>query len=131
MDRDGLGALSLGLKDFGGGVVIISHNMEFANSVCTEKWIMDAGRLTREGEVVGEDVELDGGAGAQEDIVDGAGNVIKVDKAKTMTDKERKKAIKEIEKKLKEHKKKNNLSDADKWELEDKLAELQNELGGK
>jgi hypothetical protein len=48
---------------------------------------------------------------------------------KTMTDKERKKAIKEIEKKLKEHKKKNTLSDAEMWELQDKLAEHKLELG--
>jgi hypothetical protein len=40
-----------------------------------------------------------------------------------LTDKERKKVIKEIEKKLKEHKKKNTLSDAEMWELQDKLAE--------
>jgi peptidoglycan hydrolase CwlO-like protein len=46
-----------------------------------------------------------------------------------MTDKERKKAIKEIEKKLKEHKKKNTLSDAEMWELQDKLAELKIDLG--
>jgi elongation factor 3 len=37
LDRDGLGALALGLKDFGGGVVIISHNMEFTNSICMLK----------------------------------------------------------------------------------------------
>merc|ERR1712093_853655 len=129
LDRDGLGALSLGLQDFGGGVVIISHNMEFTNSICTEKWIMDAGRLTREGEVVGEDVELDNTGGDQDEIVDGAGNVIKVNKMKTMSEKERKKAIKEIEKKLKEHKKKNTLSEAEMWELQDKLAEHKLELG--
>merc|ERR1711906_56663 len=51
LDRDGLGALTEGLKEYGGGVVIISHNMEFANSVCTQKWIMDAGRLREEGDV--------------------------------------------------------------------------------
>merc|ERR1711990_939162 len=51
LDRDGLGALSLGLKEFLGGVVIISHNMEFANSVCTQKWIMEAGRLREEGDI--------------------------------------------------------------------------------
>lgn len=129
LDRDGLGALSLGLKDFGGGVVIISHNMEFANSVCTEKWIMNAGRLTREGEVVGDDVAANADpSGGQDEVVDASGNVIKVDKAKAMNDKDRKKAIKEIEKKLKEHKKKSNLSDAEMWEFQDKLAELQNEM---
>merc|ERR1712093_757901 len=45
LDRDGLSALSLGLKEYGGGVVIISHSEEFANSVCSQKWVMDAGRL--------------------------------------------------------------------------------------
>lgn len=48
---------------------------------------------------------------------------------KTMSEKDRKKAIKEIEKKLKEHKKKNTLSDAEMWELQDKLAEHKMELG--
>merc|ERR1719331_2476834 len=129
LDRDGLGALSLGLKDFGGGVVIISHNMEFTNSVAQQKWIMEAGRLREEGEIVGEEEFEDQGAGPDV-IVDQYGNKIEVNKAKTMTDKERKKAIKEIEKKLKDHKKKNNLSDAEMWELQDKLAELKNDLGG-
>merc|ERR1711964_639622 len=100
LDRDGLGALSLGLKDFGGGVVIISHNMEFPDSICTEKWIMEAGLLRSEGDVVGDATMAADEDGADE-IVDGAGNVIKVNKEKTMSEKERKKAIKEIEKKLK------------------------------
>ena len=53
LDRDGLGALALGLADFGGGVVIISHNMEFAEKVCSQKWVMEVstgqggGRLRR------------------------------------------------------------------------------------
>merc|ERR1712061_231375 len=58
LDRDGLGALTGAIKDFGGGVIIISHNREFCDSVATEKWIMDKGYLRREGEVVGEDVVL-------------------------------------------------------------------------
>jgi len=123
LDRDGLGALSLGLKDFGGGVVIISHNMEFANSVCSQKWIMEAGRLREEGEIQGDDDMGDMNQGPDE-IIDGAGNKIEVNKEKSMTDKERKKAIKEIEKRLQEHKKKNTLSEGEMWELQDKLAEL-------
>jgi len=93
LDRDGLGALSLGLKEYGGGVVIISHNMEFANSVCQQKWIMEAGRLREEGEIVADDEEM-GDLQGPDEIVDGAGNKIEVSRAKTMTDKERKKAIK-------------------------------------
>jgi elongation factor 3 len=131
LDRDGLGALSLGLAEYLGGVVIISHNMEFANSVCSQKWIMDAGRLREEGEIqLDEDEDLGAAQADQEEVTDASGNVIKVNKAKTMSDKDRKKAIKEIEKKLKDHKKKNTLSDAEKWELEDKLAELKTEMGG-
>merc|ERR1712232_601384 len=40
LDRDGLGALVKGLEDFKGGVVIISHNEEFTDKVCQQKWIM-------------------------------------------------------------------------------------------
>jgi len=129
LDRDGLGALVMGLKTFGGGVVIISHNMEFTNSVAEQKWIMEAGRLREEGELQGDEEFADQGAGAEE-IVDQYGNKIEVNKAKSMTDKERKKAIKELEKLLKEHKKKNTLSDAEMWELQDKFAELKSDMGG-
>merc|ERR1712048_227347 len=104
--------------------------MEFANSVCTQKWIMEAGQLREEGEVYVEDEAMMETAAGPDEIVDQYGNKIEVNKAKTMTDKERKKAIKEIEKKLKDHKKKNTLSDAEMWELQDKLAELKNEMGG-
>ena len=106
--------------------------MEFANSVCTQKWIMEAGRLREEGEIqLDEDEEeaLKNAAGQQDEIIDGSGNVIQVNKAKTMSDKDRKKAVKEIEKKLKDHKKKNTMSDAEMWELMDKLAELKVEMG--
>merc|ERR1711959_594148 len=128
LDRDGLGALVGGLKEYDGGVVIISHNMEFAESVCHQKWVMEAGRLREEGEIQVDDDDMNNDQVGPEEIFDGAGNKIEVNKAKSMTDKERKKAIKEIEKKLKEHKKKNTLSEAEVWELEDKLAEYKQEM---
>merc|ERR1712048_1507658 len=37
LDRDGLGAPVEGLAAYKGGVVIISHNEEFTDSVCTQK----------------------------------------------------------------------------------------------
>jgi len=127
LDRDGLGALSLGLKEFDGGVVIISHNMEFAESVCQQKWIMEAGRLREEGEIqLGED-DMDAADIGPEEIVDASGNKIEVNKVKLMSDKDRKKAIKELEKRLKENKKKNTLSEAEMWELTDKLEALKAE----
>merc|ERR1711907_229928 len=58
LDRDGLGALVKGLEEYQGGVVIISHNEEFCNSVCQQKWIMEAGRLREEGEIqLDEDIQ--------------------------------------------------------------------------
>jgi elongation factor 3 len=41
LDRESLGALSEAIKTFGGGVVIISHNREFIDSICTERWFVE------------------------------------------------------------------------------------------
>jgi len=130
LDRDGLGALVRGLENFQGGVVIISHNSEFTDSVCTQKWIMEksevtgAGHLREEGEIVldGEIAEENG----PDEIYDESGN--KIDVKKKMDSKEMKKHIKDIEKKLSAHKKNNNLTDEEMWELSDRLAELKEML---
>merc|ERR1711985_117016 len=130
LDRDGLGALVRGLNEFQGGVVIISHNTEFTDSVCTQKWIMEksevtgAGHLREEGEIKCDDV-IEEQQGPDE-IYDEAGNKIEV--KKKLDPKDMKKQIKEIEKKLKDHAKKKNLSDEDMWELQDRLAELKEML---
>merc|ERR1712232_1134923 len=111
---------------WGGGVVVISHNLEFCNRVATEKWIMDAGHLRAEGgEYV--DVKLEG-KGGDDTIVDASGNVIDVQRSKKMDPKDIKKAIKDIEKKLKDHKKKSSLTEEEAWALEDKLNELKEQL---
>merc|ERR1712232_424956 len=126
LDRDGLGALVRGLEAYQGGVAIISHNEEFTNSVCSQKWIMEknqttgAGNLREEGEIKVDD-EIKESAGPDE-IYDESGNKIEV--KKKIEAKDAKKMIKDIEKKLKDHAKKKNLSDEDVWELSDKLAEL-------
>merc|ERR1711933_659878 len=73
LDRDGLGALVLAIKDFRGGVLVISHNREFCDSVATEKWIMQGGKLRIEGESVGNEEEKSGNK-QQETVLDGAGN---------------------------------------------------------
>merc|ERR1711985_71531 len=135
LDRDVLGALVRGLEDFKGGVVIISHNVEFTDSVCQQKWIMEknelsgAGRLREEGEIAKDDAEIEAQEGPDE-VYDESGNKIDVKKNKPMEAKDIKKAIKDVEKKLKDHKKKNNLSEEEAWELEDKLAELKTALEG-
>merc|ERR1712039_863108 len=125
LDRDGLGALVRGLEEYQGGVVIISHNEEFTDSVCTQKWIMEksettgAGRLREEGELKFEG-EIEQQQGPDE-VFDESGNKIDVKKSKPMDAKDIKKSIKDIEKKLKDNKKKSTLSQEEMWELGDKL----------
>merc|ERR1712139_422841 len=122
LDRDALGALTEAIENFGGGVVVISHNLAFCERVATEKWIMDAGHLRAEGgeyvDVKIEDKPLD------EEITDASGNVLKVTLDKNLVPKEVKKQIKDIEKKLKDRKKSGMITDDEQWELEDKLAGL-------
>lgn len=42
-DREALGALTQAIKTFHGGVVIISHNSEFTDAICNEKWLVEGG----------------------------------------------------------------------------------------
>jgi ATPase subunit of ABC transporter with duplicated ATPase domains len=49
LDREALGALSSALNNWGGAVLMISHNKEFYSSVCREEWILDKGVLSIEG----------------------------------------------------------------------------------
>merc|ERR1712048_1079803 len=126
LDRDGLGALVRGLENYQGGVVIISHNTEFTDSVCTQKWIMrkdektGAGRLREEGEILlDEAIEAKQGP---DEVFDESGNKIEV--KKKMEAKDVKKAIKDVEKKIKDNKKNNTLTEEEAWELGDRLEEL-------
>jgi elongation factor 3 len=128
LDREGLGALVLAIKEYKGGVLIISHNKEFCDGVATEKWIMQGGRLRIEGESVAADDDKDDGNKGPDEVYDGAGNKIEVNKSATLTDKDKKKAIKDLEKKLKDGKKKQTLTDEEMWEIEDKLNELKESL---
>merc|ERR1711988_1081380 len=78
LDRDGLGALTLALKEWEGGVIIISHNKEFCNAVATEKWIMQAGHLKQEGSSEERTTKEEEGAGnkEKEDVFDQFGNKV-------------------------------------------------------
>merc|ERR1711871_596244 len=129
LDREGLGALSLAIKDYKGGVLIISHNKEFCDSVATEKWIMKGGYLRIEGEskADGEEEQASGNK-AQDDVFDGAGNKIDVKAQAALSEKDRKKKIKDLEKKIKDGKKKQTLTEEEAWELEDQLTELKEGL---
>jgi len=124
LDRDALGALTLAIKESEGGVIIISHNKEFCDATCTEKWIMKAGKLRKEGDSVGvEEEPVSVIKGPQEDKFDASGNKVEMNEA-DLDAKTKKKAIKEIEKKLKENKKRKDLTQDEVWELEDRLEKL-------
>ncbi|KAL0083058.1 P-loop containing nucleoside triphosphate hydrolase protein [Phycomyces blakesleeanus] len=83
LDRESLGALATAIKEYGGGVVIVTHNREFSEALCNEVWKVDAGRLVASGHnwVTG-----NGGAAIKEeeaeDTVDAQGNTIKAVKKK-------------------------------------------------
>lgn len=89
LDRDSLGALVGAIKEFGGGVVMISHNNEFTSSVCTETWHVNQGLLTIEGDVPEDKTKIE--FVQEEESVDAFGNVVKnkIQKGK-LTRKERK-----------------------------------------
>merc|ERR550514_1350660 len=95
LDRDALGALTEAIEQWTGGVVVISHNLEFCNRVATEKWIMDAGHLRAEG---GEytDTKIEDKDDPDE-VFDGAGNVLDVRREKKMDPKDLKKMVKDTE----------------------------------
>ena len=50
LDRDSLAALADAIKEFQGGVVLISHNRDFVEHVCKTLWIMADGVLRKDGE---------------------------------------------------------------------------------
>merc|ERR1712194_762479 len=128
LDRDGLGALILAIKDYKGGVLIISHNKEFCDNVATEKWIMKGGYLRIEGESKETEEDIQKAQEGPDEIFDASGNKIDVKKNVFLSAKDAKKAIKDLEKKLKDGKKKSTLTDEEMWELQDQLAALQEQL---
>ncbi|KAG2447603.1 hypothetical protein HYH02_007524 [Chlamydomonas schloesseri] len=46
LDRDSLGALAQAIKEFGGGVVMISHHSEFVGALANEVWDLKDGKLS-------------------------------------------------------------------------------------
>lgn len=66
LDRDSLGGLAMAIREFKGGVVLISHNSEFSSALCPEQWHIDNGELVLKGHVeVALDAFEDGGNSEQ------------------------------------------------------------------
>merc|ERR1712072_496027 len=125
---DSLVALVAAIKDFQGGVVVISHNQAFVDEVCNEIWLMSKDPTTGIAHmtVTGGDTtdlkEIFEEKKKEDTYIDGYGNEHAL--KKSFTDKELKKKIKDVEKKLKDSKKAGNRTEEEMWQMEDELAEL-------
>ncbi|GJN77046.1 hypothetical protein PLIIFM63780_000534 [Purpureocillium lilacinum] len=49
LDRDSLGGLAVAIREFKGGVILISHNEEFVGALCSEQWHVADGRVALRG----------------------------------------------------------------------------------
>lgn len=49
LDRDSLGGLAIAIRDWAGGVVMISHNNEFVGALCPEQWHVENGEVVQKG----------------------------------------------------------------------------------
>lgn len=99
LDRESLAALIEALKVFEGGVLVITHNRDFSESICKEVWAMRDGRLEASGhnwvEGQGSGARIDKKGEDEEDHYDAMGNKIEVTKAKKLTAAEARKLKKE------------------------------------
>lgn len=63
LDRDSLGGLAIAIRDWSGGVVMISHNSEFVSALCPEQWIVENGTMVHKGHAAVDNTSFeDGGA---------------------------------------------------------------------
>jgi elongation factor 3 len=99
LDRESLAALIEALKVFEGGVLIITHNRDFSESICSEVWAMRDGHLEASGhnwvEGQGSGPRIDKADGEGDDVYDAMGNKIDLKKTKKLTAAEARKAKKE------------------------------------
>lgn len=97
LDRDSLGALAVAIKAFQGGVLLVTHNREFSEELCSETWNVDNGEVSTTGgswknDVVEKPLEAD-------EVMDAYGNVVKV--TQKLTGKAARKAAKDKAKRRK------------------------------
>ncbi|KAJ7700888.1 P-loop containing nucleoside triphosphate hydrolase protein [Mycena rosella] len=99
LDRESLAALIEALKVFEGGVLVITHNRDFSESICKEVWAMRDGRLEASGhnwvEGQGAGPRIDKQDGEEEVQYDAMGNKIDIKKLKKISAGEARKLKKE------------------------------------
>lgn len=99
LDRESLAALIEALKEFEGGVLVITHSRDFSESLCKEVWAMRDGSLEASGhnwvEGQGSGARIDAKGGNDDDEYDAMGNKIDKSKKKKLTSAEARKAKKD------------------------------------
>jgi elongation factor 3 len=105
LDREALGALAGAINDFGGGVVLITHNQEFADATTRETWVVANNTCDIKGDAdwtayAAEAIELD--LNYKEERVDALGNKIQQKRTPaSLKPKEKKTMMKDLKKRLK------------------------------
>ncbi|SCU91846.1 LADA_0F12486g1_1 [Lachancea dasiensis] len=102
LDRDSLGALAVAIRDWTGGVVMISHNNEFVGALCPEQWIVENGKMVQKGvnKIDQTRFEDGGNANAVGLNVKASPSVVDDDSPANIKVKQRKKRLTRNEKKL-------------------------------
>jgi len=67
LDRDSLGGLAVAIRDWAGGVVMISHNNEFVGALCPEQWIVENGTMVRKGHAAVDGTSFEDGGAVSKD----------------------------------------------------------------
>ncbi|CAE8718534.1 unnamed protein product [Polarella glacialis] len=113
LDADALGALTQAIQTFKGGVLVISHNTEFCERCCKEKWAIHEGLVHSEGGDYAEE-EAEGAESSEEDTPKFAD--------------EREKSLYDMEKKLRSDNKRGLLREDERRRLEDRIDKLKAKL---
>jgi len=126
LDRDALGALAMAVKEFDGGVLLITHNCEFADALKEETWECPGdGKLYVTGNKWGQGKKADKGENVtaliEDEVIDALGNIIKVKgPKKKLSRKEIKATAKARASKLAEGQ---DLTTDSDWELDEYIGE--------
>ena len=98
LDRESLAGLAAALKEFGGGVVVVSHSAEFCKEVCGENWTVGGGKLviTGQSEAAAAAAKLEWKQA--EETTDAFGNTIKIKVQKKNLSRKEQKAMAKMKK---------------------------------
>jgi elongation factor 3 len=95
-------ALKVGIRDFSGGVMMVTHNKEFYENLCDEVWEMDSGYLKCRRNRTGDVAQLETPDDSVEDVSANGSSQEQLDKPSTeKEEKERKPRIKKLTRKEK------------------------------